>query len=78
MKKFVVMAISVVFLVLLVGCQMSKESVESSQLEDQNIEQSSEEIEVDNALDEIDQLENDLDDNLGLDELNELEDLDFE
>ena len=54
---------------------MPKETVEAAQTEAQGVEQSSEEIEVNAALDEIDQLEQDFNEDLGLDEL---ENLDFD
>ena len=54
---------------------MPKETVEAAQIEDQGVEQSSEEIEVNAALDEIHQLEQDFNEDLGLDEL---ENLDFD
>lgn len=52
---------------------MPKETVEAAQIEDQGVEQSSEEIEVNAALDEIDQLEQDFEEDFGLDELDNLE-----
>ena len=75
MKKVIILALTVVCLALLISCQMPKETVEPAQVVDQGVEQSSEEIEVDTALDEIDQLEKDFSDDLGFDEL---ENLDFE
>jgi len=67
------MALAVVCLALLVSCQVTEEIVEPAPVEDQNVEQSSEEIEVNDALDEIDQLEQDFEEDFGLDELDDLE-----
>ena len=75
MKKIIILALAVVCLALLIGCQMPKETVEAAQTEAQGVEQSSEEIEVNAALDEIDLLEQDFNEDLGLDEL---ENLDFD
>jgi hypothetical protein len=66
MKKIISLAIVIVCLALLVSCQMPDEP---AQVEDQG----SEEMEVDAALEEIDQLEMDFDEDLGLDELENLD-----
>ena len=72
MKKVIIITFAVVCLALLISCQIPKETVEPAPVGDQSVEQSSEEIEVNNALDEIDQLEQDFNEDLGLDELENL------
>ena len=73
MKKIIIIALAIACLALLISCQVPEETVEPAQVEEQVIEQSSEEIEVDTALDEIDQLEQDFEEDFGLDELDNLE-----
>ena len=69
MKKLMIIMLAILSLLILIGCQVPEETVEPAQVE----EQSSEEMEVDTALDEIDQLEKDFEDDFGLDELENLE-----
>ena len=76
MKKIIIITLAIVCLALLVGCQMPKESTELTNKDSINtpsaVEPSSEEIEMDTALDEIDQLEQDFDEDLGFEELDNL------